>query len=131
MLESVDVRFRFYFKKVHEQVSTTFKHFPVVDLFAGPGGLGEGFATLTNENGKKTFKSVASIERDDFAYQTLHLRHFLRAFPRGEFPSEYYSYLEGKISKTSLYEKFPIQKNHADQTALKISLGDDEEYGEY
>ena len=107
-------------------MSATFKHFPVVDLFAGPGGLGEGFATLKNEHGNKAFKSVVSIERDDFAHQTLHLRHFLREFPEGKFPSEYYSYLEGKISKLSLYEKFPLQKNHADQSALKISLGDED-----
>ena len=54
--------------------------FPIVDIFAGPGGLGEGFATLENPSGGRAFKSVISIERDEFAHQTLHLRHFLRAF---------------------------------------------------
>ncbi|MDB3911829.1 DNA cytosine methyltransferase [Paracoccaceae bacterium] len=100
--------------------------FPVVDLFAGPGGLGEGFSVLKNHNGNRIFKSVASIERDEFAHQTLHLRHFLRAFPDDTIPPEYYSYLAGDISKQGLYEKFPEQKNHADQSALKISLGDED-----
>ena len=47
-----------------------FLNFPVVDLFAGPGGLGEGFAALKNQDGSRAFDSVASIERDKFAHQT-------------------------------------------------------------
>ena len=100
--------------------------FPVVDLFAGPGGLGEGFSILKNQRGNGVFESVVSIERDEFAHQTLHLRHFLRAFPDNTFPIEYYSYLAGEISKQNLYGKFPEQKKHADQSALKISLGDED-----
>ena len=98
---------------------------PVIDLFAGPGGLGEGFASLKQDDGSNAFQSVVSIERDNSAHQTLHLRHFLRAFPDGKFPDEYYKYLSGKISKKSLYDKFPKQKIHADESALKISLGDE------
>ena len=103
-----------------------FLNFPVVDLFAGPGGLGEGFTTLKNHDGSRAFDSVASIERDEFAHQTLHLRHFVRAFPEGQLPKEYYEYLPGNLTKKSLYQSFPIQKNHADQSALKISLGDED-----
>ena len=98
---------------------------PVIDLFAGPGGLGEGFASLKQDDGSNAFQSVVSIERDNSAHQTLHLRHFLRAFPDGKFPDEYYKYLSGKISKKSLYDKFRKQKIHADESALKISLGDE------
>jgi DNA (cytosine-5)-methyltransferase 1 len=48
--------------------------YPVVDLFAGPGGLGEGFALSTDDKGKPSFNSVVSIERDAFSHQTLLLR---------------------------------------------------------
>ena len=100
--------------------------FPIVDIFAGPGGLGEGFATLENPSGGRAFKSVISIERDEFAHQTLHLRHFLRAFSENNFPPEYYEYLSGKITKQNLYGMYPLQRKHADRSALKISLGDED-----
>ncbi len=107
-------------------MNSNFNHFPVVDLFAGPGGLGEGFSSLKNQDNTPIFTSVAAIERDTFAHQTLHLRHFLKAFPEQRFPAEYYDYLAGNISKQTLYERFPIEKNHADNSALKISLGDED-----
>lgn len=99
--------------------------YPVVDLFAGPGGLGEGFAELQNGSGNSCFKVVAAIERDEFARQTLLLRHFFRAFKRESVPDEYYSYLAGGISKEDLTKKYKLHWAHAESTALKISLGDD------
>ena len=47
---------------------------PVVDLFAGPGGLGDGFATF---HGGAAFRVALSIEAEDWAHQTLTLRKFL------------------------------------------------------
>jgi DNA (cytosine-5)-methyltransferase 1 len=46
---------------------------PVIDLFAGPGGLGEGFAACTVD-GAPQFKIALSIEKDPIAHQTLELR---------------------------------------------------------
>lgn len=97
--------------------------YPVIDVFAGPGGLGEGFASIQDELGNSKFENVASIEMDEFSHKTLHLRHFLRAFKNGEFPDEYYKYLKGDISSEELYVRFPIEKEEADKTALKISIG--------
>lgn len=99
------------------------KPYPVVDVFAGPGGLGEGFASLERGSGEPGFTSAASIEQDPHSHQTLHLRHFLRSFADEEFPEEYYSYLRGEIIRDELYEFYPSQKKHADRTALRISLG--------
>jgi len=43
---------------------------PVIDLFAGPGGLGEGFS----RSGALRFQIAVSIEKDPMAYETLLLR---------------------------------------------------------
>jgi DNA (cytosine-5)-methyltransferase 1 len=53
---------------------------PVVDLFAGPGGLGEGFSRVEDGTRRKVFKTVISIEKDPHARQTLRLRAFYRHF---------------------------------------------------
>ncbi|WP_047541376.1 DNA cytosine methyltransferase [Methylotenera versatilis] len=50
-------------------------HIPIVDLFAGPGGLGEGFSSLDNGS---AFKILISAEKETSAHQTLTLRAFFR-----------------------------------------------------
>lgn len=97
--------------------------FPVVDVFAGPGGLGEGFALSSDENGKPCFNSVVSIERDIFSHQTLLLRHFVRQFPEGEAPDDYYTFLKGGMTREELYGLHPQAHAHAAASALCISLG--------
>lgn len=99
--------------------------YPVVDLFAGPGGLGEGFSAIHDELDQPLFRCVTSIECDEFSHQTLLLRHFLRLFPHGEFPDEYYSYLSGGIPIDELYRKYRPEYIDATQSALRISLGPD------
>lgn len=47
----------------------------VIDLFAGPGGLGEGFASTDNGN---VFNIVVSAEMESSAHRTLTLRAFFR-----------------------------------------------------
>ena len=54
------------------------KEVPIIDLFAGPGGLGEGFSSLKN-----SFVIKLSIEKDENAHQTLELRSFARQFNKG------------------------------------------------
>ena len=36
---------------------------PIIDIFAGPGGLGEGFSAYTDECGKQPFKIALSIDK--------------------------------------------------------------------
>lgn len=97
--------------------------YPVVDLFAGPGGLGEGFASLTGETGEPRFDSVVAIERDEFSHQTLFLRHFLRRFPSDVLPDNYYKFLRGEIDRAELYRRHMAEFEEASKSALKISLG--------
>jgi DNA (cytosine-5)-methyltransferase 1 len=51
--------------------------FGIVDLFAGPGGLGEGFASL-DVGGQHPFHIGISVEKEASAHRTLRLRAFLR-----------------------------------------------------
>lgn len=51
---------------------------PVIDLFAGPGGLGEGFSRVRTIR----FEIAVSIEKDEMAYETLRLRAAHRALQR-------------------------------------------------
>lgn len=97
--------------------------YPVVDLFAGPGGLGEGFAELYTDDLVPIFKSIASIERDHYAHQTLVLRHFYRTFRPEDVPDSYYNYLASKISKEELIVKHRKNWKEAEANALQISLG--------
>ncbi len=78
---------------------------PIIDLFAGPGGLGEGFMSLKNEQGKSVFDIKLSIEKDVNAHKTLTLRSFFRQFTKNnkKVPKEYYDALrETEISKREI-----------------------------
>lgn len=104
-------------------MATVNSPYPVVDLFAGPGGLGEGFATALSERGEPRFESVVAIERDESSHQTLLLRHFLRQFADEARPDDYYSYLRGEIDRDELYRRHKAEFTKASTSALKISLG--------
>ena len=57
--------------------------FAVVDLFAGPGGLAEGFSSFSTEDQARPFKIALSVEKEKPAHSTLLLRSFLRQFHNG------------------------------------------------
>ncbi len=97
--------------------------YPVIDVFAGPGGLGEGFASCLGNNDIPRFHSLVSIERDPYSHRTLLLRHFLRSFLPGEVPDAYYDYLDGSIVIDELYGRHKAQFAAASKAALRVSLG--------
>lgn len=101
------------------------RFYPVVDLFAGPGGLGEGFALLSKSRKSPAFRSVISIERDEHAHNTLTLRHFFRNFTPDRVPEEYYEYLAGNIDRDELTGLYPRQWKDASDSSRRISLGGD------
>lgn len=96
---------------------------PVIDLFAGPGGLGEGFSSLLDTNGNRIFKIAISIEKEFHAHETLELRAFTRMFDPGNLPPEYYRYLRGEITKPTLFDFHPKQAKHAAAEAWMAELG--------
>ena len=69
---------------------------PVVDLFAGPGGLGEGFSSF--EHGD-SFQIAVSAEKDPIAHQTLRLRAFYRLLSnyRPDNLDDYYRFCNGEV----------------------------------
>lgn len=101
---------------------------PVIDIFAGPGGLGEGFSSVIRRN-KRVFDVKLSIEMDENAHKTLQLRSFYRQFSLGQLPQEYYDVIMEANSakreelKSLLYEKFPDQAKAASEEAWCAELG--------
>lgn len=100
---------------------------PIIDIFAGPGGLGEGFSAFTDSSGNHPFKIALSIEKDPLAHQTLTLRSFFRQFPPREAPAEYYRRLQQKITTPDLFNAFPEHAAAARSEAWRATLGDDAE----
>lgn len=99
------------------------KHIPIIDIFAGPGGLGEGFSSFEDGKGQKSFKIKLSVEKDEHAHRTLELRAFFRQFSKGNAPREYYDYLQGKISRADLFGQYPEEALHAKNEAWLAELG--------
>lgn len=101
---------------------------PVIDIFAGPGGLGEGFSSLFNDDRERIFKTVLSIEMEKYAHETLTFRSFYRQFHPDEVPEEYYQVLRGDLSKDELFglEKFQEEVECAKKEARQAKLGFDD-----
>lgn len=96
--------------------------FGIVDLFSGPGGLGEGFTSIRDSNGKPVFEIETSVEFDRIAYQTLRLRSFLRKF-EGGFPKEYYDWINGVIDEPNWEKLWPREWNSACHECRHLELG--------
>jgi DNA (cytosine-5)-methyltransferase 1 len=103
----------------------------VIDLFAGPGGLCEGFSAFHSE-GFYPFQVKLSVEYEASAHKTLTLRSFVRKFRGQQIPQAYYDYLkdpEGNIN--SLKEQFPDEWAEAAYETMfgpkELGSKDDEE----
>src|SRR5690606_30394153 len=101
---------------------------PVIDIFAGPGGLGEGFSSVIKWN-KRVFDVRLSIEMDANAHKTLELRSFFRKFPVNKAPSEYYDMImeadpdKREQLREQLFEKYKDQAKEAKEEAWCAELG--------
>lgn len=102
-------------------------HIPIIDLFAGPGGLGEGFSAFLKRDGNHPFKIGLSIEKDPFAHRTLTLRAFYRWFVHNNqnVPPEYYDYLKcPEKGRDELFKKYRDAAIAAEREAQQVTLGD-------
>lgn len=100
---------------------------PVIDFFAGPGGLGEGFSSVYNKNKKRVFDIKLSIEKEKYAHETLELRSFFRQFDPGMAPAQYYQFLRNEIKRNNLYKLFPVEAEKAISEAYRATLGETDE----
>lgn len=103
----------------------------VMDLFAGPGGLGEGFSALEPCPGYRPFRIIASVEKEPAACRTLRLRGFYRRLMQaGDRPAldAYYAYVRGErespVEPGSEVARTAWQQ--ADQEVLEHTLGQPE-----
>jgi site-specific DNA-cytosine methylase len=71
-------------RRHHEPIAT--KPIAIIDVFAGPGGLGEGFSSIRRPDGSRAFKLAMSVEKDPIAHRTLALRAAYRMFDAEEVP---------------------------------------------
>jgi DNA (cytosine-5)-methyltransferase 1 len=76
---------------------------PVIDLFAGPGGLGEGFSAPEEVGGTGRFRIALSVEKDPQAHETLELRALFRQFDYGCAPREYYALIRRELDRGQLF----------------------------
>lgn len=102
------------------------KRIPIIDLFAGPGGLGEGFSSLTDSTGERIFQILMSIEMESSAHKTLRLRSFFRKIYdiEDKIPQQYLDYMENPTAAqlSKLQNAFPEQWAEADREAVQATL---------
>lgn len=101
----------------------TVRKFGIVDLFAGPGGLGEGFSVAGGETSAQ-MQVLLSAESQPIEVRTLRLRAFLRTF-EGGFPSEYYEAIRRGRELPDWSELYPTQWAQAEKEARQLELGAD------
>lgn len=115
---------------------------PVIDIFAGPGGLSEGFSRYGERDWNSVlspeltpqahasrpssvkFKVALSIEMDEFAHRTLRLRAFVRLLKESGNESDYYESLpSGEAGLEALFAKHASAFKAADAHAWRAQLG--------
>lgn len=95
--------------------------FKIVDLFAGPGGLAEGFSSVRDADGRRVFDIALSVEKEPSAFSTLRLRAFTRQF--SDLPQEYYGYLAGTLSRKELEAAYSQEWAAAVAETKMLELG--------
>ncbi len=77
------------------------KQYPVVDLFAGSDGLGEGFSSLKGHKQQSFSRLALSIEKTEVAHRTLMLRAVFRRMRGTTDIGHYYRTMRSEINATT------------------------------
>jgi Z1 domain/C-5 cytosine-specific DNA methylase len=110
------------FGGVHKSRHVPHKAIPIIDVFAGPGGLSEGFSGLSKlGRGSISFQTCLAIERDSVAAKTLTLRSFFREFDQPKVPEEYYQVIRRELPISAL-EQFQEWRD-AKEKIWNVELG--------
>lgn len=98
--------------------------FGIVDLFAGPGGLGEGFASL-RVGDHSPFQIGISVEKETSAHRTLTMRAFVRAYAEkhGALPTDYVDFHAGRSTEPDWSTVDAVAWDHAASEARCLELG--------
>ncbi len=102
---------------VLKNLNQTTNEFYAIDLFAGCGGLGEGFT-------KAGFEVIAHVEKNKWACESLKSRHLyweLRKLNKREI---YKSFLREEISREDILKKFPEIDKTISQRVIQATFGE-------
>ena len=95
---------------------------PVIDLFAGPGGLAEGFSRLRRER-EPVFRIGLSIERDTYAHGTLDSVRSIVSSPMVMLPLSTTTILRARSRRDDLFKSNHDGAQNARSEAWKATLG--------
>jgi DNA (cytosine-5)-methyltransferase 1 len=109
------------------QLPRSSRTIPVVDLFAGPGGLGEGFAAFRDSYDQRVFQTALSIEKERWAHQTLLHRSAFRNLKRSQDRLEFLELLSDKTPERALdlQRRFRSALDASREVAWRAELGVD------
>lgn len=90
--------------------------FCTLDLFAGCGGLSEGFV-------QAGFHLIAQVEMDKWACETLRTRHLYHELKKRRKIYFYHKYLRGQITRNEIIKKYPDIKELIEKSVIQAEFG--------